>query len=439
LGFYDLTSNKLLWKQPFNFSSQEIRALSEGVLTRHKITDRTVLYDRENGLIRWIANLYPVYISDSLGIMMGYKGGLYSRTLCGIDLKRGGNVWKMKLSHEYGWNEIRPLEHGTNLVVADALHKINVINGAIQTYDAQTGVRDVKAILLAPSSYRYVNGSTAAISGNGSYGYVPTDKKVISGLVSNILVEDSCYFWANRDHIACLDTTLNVIWQTPITEVKAGVSNIFRENDKLYLVNYGYGIADARRKYGRPFIACYDAGSGKELFFNRLSTKKDMIEDALRTDEAIFLLFDDGMAYQSYTDSIVRITPWNTREHGKLQGLLPPYCYVANEDTTAFELLVPELGNCLVYNDRNEVFRINTDLTISTSYQADHVYTPSFTLQDYLCIINRWNGDVRFVHQTGMPVAHLTIPFRMGRVAGNKLILLNEWNRLIILDLDEAL
>ena len=39
----------------------------------------------------------------------------------------------------------------------------------------------------------------------------------------------------------------------------------------------------------------------KEDIFNQLSVKKDMIEDALRTDDALYMLFDDGLAYQELT------------------------------------------------------------------------------------------------------------------------------------------
>ncbi|MDR1004675.1 MAG: hypothetical protein LBL97_06700 [Prevotellaceae bacterium] len=439
LGFYDLANRQLLWKQPFKFTNQEIRALSEGVLTRHVLNNKVVLRGREGGLVRWKTNLYPVYLSDSLGIMMGYDGGPQSKALRAMSLRYGSNLWRLKVSHEHGWNEVAPLNNGVSLIVADDLHKIDFINGTLQTYEGKTGVHDTRAILFQSLAALAGVGLSIAVGGVGAY-FVPTGNNVITGLTSNILVDDSCYFWADRNHIARLDTALHAIWQTPITDVKAATSRLFRQDDKLYMINYGFGMAGrSRRKYGRPFIACYDANSGEELFFNRLSTKKDQIEDVLRTDDALFLLFDDGMAYQSLTDSVVNITSWNTDDHGMLQGLLPPYCYVANEDTTAFELLVPEHGNCLVYTNRGEVFRVGTDLSISANYRAEQIYVPALTLQDYLCIVNDQREDVRFVHKTGMPVAHLGIPFRRGCVAGNKLILLNEENRLLFLDLDETL
>ena len=38
---------------------------------------------------------------------------------------------------------------------------------------------------------------------------------------SNILSQDSLYYWADRQHISCVDTAFNVVWQTefPRTEI----------------------------------------------------------------------------------------------------------------------------------------------------------------------------------------------------------------------------
>ena len=164
------------------------------------------------------------------------------------------------------------------------------------------------------------------------YGYyVPADNNTITGLTSNILPQDSVYYWADREQISCVDTALNVVWQKEFPDVKASRSMLFMQDGKLFMLNYGYGLREgrSRKKYGRPFIACYDPQNGEELFFNQLSVKKDMIENALHTDNALYMLFDDGMAYQELADSVVNIVPWDTKRHGKLEEILPSTLYVA--------------------------------------------------------------------------------------------------------------
>ncbi len=205
------------------------------------------------------------------------------------------------------------------------------------------------------------------------------------------------------------------------------------------MLNYGYGLANGAypKKYGRPFIACYDLQNGEELFFNRLSVKKDMIESALRTDDAIYMLFDDGLAYQELTDSVVNIVPWNKKEYGKLEAILPHTYYVANEDTTAFQALTFDGEHCLVHNERGVIYEVDKDLNIRNTYEREHIYVPQIPMKDYLCIGNQ--GDYWFIHEMGMPVAHLQTEFKKGRVIDNELLLLNEESQLLFIDLDEAI
>ena len=162
-----------------------------------------------------------------------------------------------------------------------------------------------------------------------------------------------------------------------------------------------------------------------------------MIEDALRTDDALYMLFDDGMAYQELMDSVVNIVPWDTKQYGKLEAMLPGTLYAANKDTTAFKSLAFDGEHCLVYNDQGVIYEVNKDLNIRNTYERERIYSPSIQLKDYLCIGNR--GDYWFIHEMGMPVAHLDTEFKKGRVIGNKLLLLNNENQFLFIDLDEAI
>ena len=141
-------------------------------------------------------------------------------------------------------------------------------------------------------------------------------------------------------------------------------SRLFVQDGKLFMLNYGYGLREGttRRKYGRPFIACYNLLNGEEIFFNQLSVKKDMIEDALRTDDALYMLFDDGMAYQELMDSVVNVVPWDTKQYGKLEAMLPGTFYAANKDTTAFQSLAYNGEHCLVYNDQGAIYEVDKNI-----------------------------------------------------------------------------
>ena len=143
------------------------------------------------------------------------------------------------------------------------------------------------------------------------------------------------------------------------------------------------------------------------------------------------------MAYQELTDSIENIVPWDTKQYGKLEAMLPGTLYAANKDTTAFKSLAFDGEHCLVYNDQGVIYEVDKDLNIRNTYERERIYSPSIQLKDYLCIGNR--GDYWFIHEMGMPVAHLDTEFKKGRVIGNKLLLLNNENQFLFIDLDEAI
>lgn len=438
IGFYDTKNEQLLWKKPINFGKSQITCLSEGVLISD-ITSKTSLLSKETGDMKWEADLFPVYVDDSLGLILGYNSPT-SAKLRAVSLKYGNDLWEKKVPHNYGWSHVLDVEQNKRLIVADELHKLDFMTGEMLTYEGKPGAYDTKSALLQ-GLVAVAAGAVGGMASGGAYyySYIPVANNTITGLTSDILSTDSLYYWADRESISCLDTTFNVVWKKEFKGIKASYSKLFIQDGKLFMLNYGYGLREGMnpKKYGRPFIACYDPNNGNELFFNQLSLKKDMIEDALRTDDALYMLFDDGMAYQELTDSVVNIVPWDTKQYGKLKGILSRTLYVANSDTTAFKQLTFDGEHCLVYTDQGVIYEVNKDLNIRNTYQPESIYIPNFQLKDYLCIGNGY--DFWFIHEMGMPIAHLETDFKKGRVIGNKLLLLTEKNQFLFIDLDEAI
>lgn len=438
IGFYDLKNRQLLWKQPINYANTRVTCLSEGVLTT-QIGNTIALLNKDNGEKRWETDLFPVYTDDSLGLVLGYASATSSK-LRAVSLTHGNELWQQKVPHQYGWNEVLELEGNRRLLVADALHKLDFVSGELLTYKGKPGAHDTKGALLQGLAAAAIGVAGAAASGGGYYySYVPVAGNSITGLTSNILAQDSLYYWADREQLSCLDSAFNVVWHTEFADVKASRSQLFIQDGKLFMLNYGYGLRDGTspKKYGRPFIACYNLQTGEEIFFNRLSVKKDMIEDALRTDDALYMLFDDGLAYQELTDSVVNIVPWDTKQYGKLEGMVSATLYVANRDTTAFKPLSFDGEHCLVYSDQTIIYEVDNSLNIRNTYEPECIYIPRIRLKDYLCVGQ--GDDFWFIHEMGMPVAHLQTEFKKGRVIGNKLLLLTEKNQFLFIDLDEVI
>lgn len=436
IGFFDVKNRKLLWKQPIDYTRAYVSCLSEGVLIT-QINNKVALLSRETGSKKWETDLFPIHVDESLGLILGYRSAA-SNKLSAVSLQYGNELWQQKVPHQYGWNEVFDMAENKRLIVADDLHKLDFVTGELQTFESKPGAHDTRKALLEGLA-AVAMGVATGIGSGGYYSYynIPTGNNMITGLASNILLHDSLYYWADRERISCIDSTLNVVWQSEFPDVKGSQSQLFVQDGKLFMLSYGYGIRDGvRRKYGRPFIACYDLNNGKEIFFNRLSVRKDIIEGAMVTDRAAFMLFDDGMAYQELTDSVVNVVPWDAKQYGKLETVLGGTLFVANKDTTAFQLLSFDGEHCLVHNDKGNIYEVDKDLNIRHTFQPECIYAPVLQMKDYLCVGN--GEDYWFIHETGMPVAHLQTEFWKGESTDNKLLLVSEKNRLMFIDLDEV-
>lgn len=436
VGLYRISDGKLMWRTPVNYFTTRVTCTAAGVLFTS--ANKTWLLDKQTGTEKWKNTFYPVYRDDSLDVLLGYKTPT-SGKLRAVKLSNGMQLWETKISHECGWDQVYPLEGAKRLIVADELCKLDLLTGENEMYEAKTGVVDVKGALLQGLAAVAGAAAGAAITGGAfAYSYVPMSNNVISGLVSNVCILDSCYYMADRRNVVCLDTGLHPIWSYELPDKKASRSTLFMRDDNLYMLNYGFGLKSGtnKTKSGRPFIAAFNSKSGEPLFFNQLSLKKDMVEDALITQEAAYMLFDDGLSYQELTDSLVNITPWDTERHGKLQALLSDTLYVYHPDEQNFMPLAFDGVNCPVYTDQGKIYVVDKELQIREEHQADLVYIPYIKMHDYL-LVGRDN-DYWVIHKLGMPVAHILVPVRDLTSVGNKLLILTPKNKLLYLDLDRT-
>lgn len=437
IALYHITDREFVWKVLVDYSKTYVNGTKDGIL--FTTSNRVSFIDKKTGNILWEQMLFPVYKDESLNLLLGYKNAV-SQKLRAVRLTDGMELWQTKVAHEYGWNQVYSLDGAKRLVVADDICEFDLLTGSSKVYEAKTGIKDVKSMVLQ-GLMAVATGVATGVASGGTFGYsyVPMSSNVISGLVSNVCMQDSCYYVADRNNMMCLDQHLQPVWEYEFPDKTASSSVLFMQDDNIYMLNYGFGWKDGMRKVksGRPFIAGFDRRSGQQLFFNRLSLKKDIVEDAFVAEDAVYMLFDDGLAYQALTDSVVNITPWNNmEERGKLQGLLSDTLYAFIPERREFVPLAFDGVNCPVYTDKGKVYVVDKELEIKQEYLSELLYFVRFRMNDYLCVCR--GNDYWFLHKLGMPVAHFCLDIRQGAVVGNKLLMLTEENQLLLIDLDEA-
>ena len=438
IGLYDIKEHKLLWKNSINYATSNSFCTNTGVMIYS--TTNSIFYDIKTGHIIWKNDIYPAYINDSLNIVVGYKNA-YSSKLYAATLDKGIPLWETKISHEYGWNNNYKLSPTKRLIIADNIHCLNLLTGENLTYNIQSGGPNMKGLLLQGIVMMAGAMAGAAVSGGGYYGtYVPmSGKNVITDMVSNVIEKNSCFYIADRKNIMCLDSLLNPIWKHEISNKMASHSSLIFNKGRLFMLNYGYGRVNggSLTSKGLPFIAEFDSKTGKEISFNLFSDKKEIIKDAVITNNSFYILFNNRLTYQNIHDSIVNSKEWDVTKYGNLIRLLPDTLYIFNPEQETFKPISFDGTNCLVYSDQHQAYLVDTNLNIKANYSNNLIYIPEIRLKDYFCV--RKNNDFWFIHKLGLPIAHFQIDLQRGVAVGNKLLMLTANNDLIYLDLDEAI
>ncbi len=129
IGFYDVKNRQLLWTQPIDFATTQVTCMSEGVLTTRN-NNKISLLSKENGEKRWETKLFPIHADDSLELILGYSSAT-SNKLRAVYLPFGNELWQKKMPHKYGWNQVLDLDRNKRLIVADDLHKLDLMTGEL--------------------------------------------------------------------------------------------------------------------------------------------------------------------------------------------------------------------------------------------------------------------------------------------------------------------
>ena len=429
IGAFSLKDSKLLWTIPLDYNVSTVCCLKSGVIVSNG-KDVSML-NSATGAVRWQGKFVPVQYDDSTNVVLGYPSDGSSK-LSGYDLNTGDKLWTVSLSHSknWGWDRVIREDSVHWLIVADELNRLNIRTGEAYVYDAKTGVTDVKGAILQGLAM-----GVLAVGSGMAFGYTPypvgkISPNVINHLHSNVVQDDSLYYFADRERVACLDSSMNTVWSYEFPSKTSAFSQLVHNDSTLYMLNLGYGLRGGHQpmKMGRPFIAAFDKRTGACHYMNMLSLKKDIVEHALLDTDGAFMLFDDGLAYKhELSDSTVTISPWNVSEYGRLWSIVNWPVYALDSQKNVFDVIASDGFHFPVITAKGDIFLVDKELNVSTSYPANSLYWPICMVGDRMCVYSRSSGvqDVWLVSLQGIPEIKLTIPIHGVRIARGKLFLYN--------------
>ena len=439
IGVFSLKESRLLWTHPINYGSSEVYCTKAGVIIAKG--NKIDMLDPKTGDVRWQGKFFPVQFDDSTNIAIGYASAR-SNKLNGYDLKTGQLLWTTSMPHEknWGWNHVIREDSIHWLIVADNLNRLNICTGEVCAYEAKTGVNDVKGALLQGLAMAGAAMASTMATGVATYPLGTVSPNVINMLHSNVVQDDSLYFFADRLHVVCLDSTMNPVWKYELPSKTSAFSQLVSNDSTLYMFNLGFGLRNGqqRTKMGRPFIAAFDKHTGTCRFMNMLSLKKDMVEDAVLNPDGAFMLFDDGLAYKKeLDDSAVTISPWDVKEYGRLREIVTRPVYAYYNLKSMFDVVASDGIYFPVITENGDIFMVDRELRISERYPAYSLYWPICMVGDRMCVYSpsARKQDIWLVSLQGIPEVQLTIPVRGVGIAAGKLFLSNE-SRLYYLPLN---
>lgn len=436
LAYYSMAEKKIMWEVPFNYNNQ-MTCTSYGILTYGNGTIQ--MLDKQDGQPYWKADGYPVKIDNELKVVLayGYQGGT---KVYAYGLEYGEERWTTKVTHDtsWGWNDALQTDSTHFIVIGDDVNRIDLNTGERQSYKAKTGVTDVGAALL---SGLVALGGAVAASAISSYYYMPgyIGQNVITELRSNIWQKDSLYYFADREHVVCLDSTMTARWSYDLPSKTAARSFLVSQDSTLYMLSMGYGLRSSGvpKKMGRPFIAAWNMNTGENRFMNLLTVKKDMMSDAFITPECAYMLFDKGLAYKrNLNDSTVEITPWDVEKYGKLYSLVKNEIYTSHEMNSMFMPISFDGANCPVMTSKGDVHVVNEHLDIRTTYPAASIYYPMARWNDHVFIYHSYpQSELWMIQQEGFPEMKITTTVRSLGVMDHTMIIQGDY-QLMFVDID---
>ena len=247
---YALNAENLgvLWEKTLDLSMCTVHSItSHGVLlsTTLKSNGKSLLTlaDSKTGKSLWTQYLYPVYINDSLDIVVGLDKIGYSNTYA-YRLHDGKLLWNadIPMTRNIGWERAVMVDSTHLVVVGDYINEIDITTGKMWKVKAKTGIKDTKGMALLALTNVVSVASAVGFSSPIVTFYYNLNPYTITGLTSNILQKDACIYVSDRNYLYCLGTdSLQVKWKYNFEDKESSTSELMMRDGKVFMLNYGYG------------------------------------------------------------------------------------------------------------------------------------------------------------------------------------------------------
>ena len=429
IALVDFSTREMRWKKEVDFRTTTIDQYDNLMIkTDGNISSCLNVATGEN---IWSSKYTLCFINPHLRIGTGYSslpdgGGI--NDIQGIDLITGKSLWKRKINKDFTLNEFIPLKDSMILFSANGLHLAQLKTGKGWDYNARTGKKDYSGSIAA----NIINLTFSILFGNDFE--VTTGHDLISGVVSNTLVDSTGIYIADNRSITKVDYSGNEIWHNNLPKKLVSRSSLIFKDNMIVMVNEGSAMLNSELvKYGAPFIAAYEKNTGKPVFSNKVGYKNDQILSYEVQQDTLFLLSKNRIMKHSLIDGTEL---WERFFKSDTLGELTQFggkeLYMKmDSDTIAPVCSSP--GSISVFNNKDQLFVLDGYLKTTTIIKDDQIYTCYLKLNGYNFLDDGISTVV--TDRSNQPVATLDISGN-SILIGSKLFEV-QGKSLVVIDIDQ--
>ncbi|KQS31000.1 PQQ-binding-like beta-propeller repeat protein [Dyadobacter sp. Leaf189] len=327
---------------------------------------------------------YRVYPELNLALCYDYAA-TGPNTLHGINLKTGQSMWRREVPGEFGWQKTEMLDDTTLMVISEGLHTLGLTQGKGWSVNrvAHTKKTDMGKVGLA------VLGGVAAAS--AGYMAIPMGSfsDYLLNISSNVLHSGDVFYFAAKEKISCHTWDGEKLWETDLNTKKTSKSHLFREGNVIYMLNMGHASKYGRlTALGNPYVAAFDAETGKELFLKEWEERKNFIADYMIQSNELYMLYRDKVDIQRFSpEGLIQKYVVRIDEKSNMRSFVSDEIFIRQD--SIYQQASLDQDHFYLFSETGELFRFTNDFEKFEKVDSKSVYLKYLETDGYVFVGNR--------------------------------------------------
>jgi outer membrane protein assembly factor BamB len=420
LMVFDPVSGQAKWQKKFKYAQSQMM-LNGNVMLQQR-GNKLERLNPDNGMPLWTSKGIAFKIFPELGRALCYniRGGGF-KLMEGVDLENGKPVWARNVPGVYGWENLEMLDSETALIKSSGLHLVRIADGygwdvARVSHAEKVDMKQVGLALLTGVA---LGAASGALSGGAYYGYgMPYSGNAYAnlflGISSNLVYSSDTVFFAAKDKISCHSLTGETLWSTELNDKQTSKSHLFREGNVLYMINTGYAMKYGRpARFGTPFIAAFNATTGKQLFMKVGGDRKNYLTDYMLQGRDLYLLYRNKLEIHEFSpEGLLQKDVIDMHDETEMLSFVSDDLFV-KKDSLCSQLSL-DRDHFYILSEAGDILKFDNDFVPLDKLDKNILYKNYFENADYRFL---GNGKETFVvgKIDNLPVAHCELPHTASR------------------------